>query len=274
MSSVDAPDGGRLARVIENAPVLVDELDRRKAAMSPGDQQAEMAFWEAASKLGVWYVVNRGTRDDPRPSGFDVPGTGKLLGVYSTPGRAGAVAGAGGTFLGVPTPQALDWLASFGQQGVTGIVMDHPGPWIPLATLGYLERWLPAGQVAVTTGPVVAAPEAQAAMDSYLARPDDAAYAEVLRRLAGESLLVVIDPHGDGQSPTHIVNHRDERVVLAFTDSTRLTRMYDGKAVDVVQRPGSELLRLAAAEYDAVVVDPQHPSSFAANPAWIRDVLG
>lgn len=271
---MDAPDPGRLPRVIENAPVLVEELDRRKAAMSPGDQQAEMAFWEAASKLGIWYVVNRGTQDDPRPSGFEVPGTGKLLGVYSTPERAGEVAGTGGTFLGVPTPQALDWLASFAAQGVAGIVMDHPGPWIPLATLGYLKRWLPAGQAAVTTGPVVTAPAAQAAMDSYVAQPDDAAYAEVLRLLAGESLLVVTDPRGDGQAPTHIVNHRDERVVLAFTDATRLAAMYGGKAVDVRQRRGSELLRLVAAEYDAVVVDPQHPSSFAANPAWIRDVLG
>lgn len=271
---MDAPDGGRLPRVIENAPVLVEELDRRKAAMSPGDQRAEMAFWEAASKLGIWYVVNRGTRDDPRPSGFEVPGTGKLLGVYSTRERAGEVAGTGSTFLGVQTPQALDWLASFAEHGVTGIVMDHPGPWIPLATLGYLERWLPAGQSALTTEPIVAAPAAQAAMDSYLARPDDAAYAEVLRRLAGESLLVVSDPQGDGRAPTHIVNHRDERVVLAFTDSARLTALYAGKAVDVRRCPGSELLQLVAAEYDAVVVDPQHPSSFAANPAWIRDVLG
>lgn len=37
----------------QNAPVLIEELDRRKAAMSPGDQQAEMAFWQAACQLAA-----------------------------------------------------------------------------------------------------------------------------------------------------------------------------------------------------------------------------
>lgn len=257
----------------QNAPVLIDELDRRKEAMAPGDQPSEMAFWEAASKLGLWFVVNRGTQDAPQPAGFEVPGAGRLLGVYSTLERAGAVAGETGQVLGVPMPQALDWLASFADHGVTGIVMDHPGPWIPLPNLSYLKRWLPpAGHVVLTTQPIVAAPAAQAAMDAYVASPSDEAYEQVLRTLAGENLLVVLDP-ADSSKPTHIVNHRDERVTLAFTDSTRVNLMFGGKAVDVQERSGADVLRLAASDYDVLIVDVQHPAAFAATPEWIREAL-
>lgn len=262
--------------MIENAPVLVEELDRRNAtlAASPGDREAEMAFWQAATRLGIWYVVNRGTPEDPRPSGFTQPGIGNLLGVYSTRDRAGAVAGPGSTFLGVPMPQALRWLASFGEQGVAGIVMDHPGPWLPLANLSYLERWVPAAQAAVTSQPVTVAPEVQAAAEAYVAAQSDPAYAEVVRRIAGGDLLVVIDPQGDGTAPTSIVNHRGERILLAFTDSTRLASFYDGKAVEMQRRPGADLLRSVGRGYDVLILDAQHPASFAATPGSIRDALG
>ncbi|GAA4811475.1 SseB family protein [Nocardioides caeni] len=265
-----------MGRVIENAPVLVEELDRRNAALAaaPGDRDAEMAFWQAAAQLGIWYVVNRGTPEAPQPSGFAQPGIGNLLGVYSTRERAGAVAGPGSTFLGVPMPQALDWLASFGQHGVAGIVMDHPGPWLPLGNLSFLKRWAPAAQAAVSSQPVVASPEVQAATDAYVATKDDRAYDEVVRRIAGGDLLVVLDPQGDGTTPTSIVNHRDERLLLAFTDSTRLGAFYDGKAVQVQQRAGADLLRLVGQDFDVLILDPQHPSSFAATPDSIRNVLG
>lgn len=262
--------------MIENAPVLVEELDRRKAtlAAAPGDREAEMAFWQAAAQLGVWYVVNRGTQEAPQPSGFTQPGVGNLLGVYSTRERVGAVAGPGSTFFGVPMPQALDWLASFGAHGVAGIVMDHPGPYLPLGGLSYLQRWVPSAQAAVTTGPVAPAPEVQAAADAYVAAQDDRSYDEVVRRIAGGDLLVVLDPAGDGTTPTSIVNHREERLLLAFTDSTRLGAFYDGKAVQVQQRPGADLLRLVGQQFDVLILDPQHPSSFAATPESIAGALG
>lgn len=262
--------------VIENAPVLIEELDRRKAAIgaAPGDPETERAFWQAAAQLGVWYVVNRGTPEAPRPSGFTQPGIGNLLGIYSTPARAGAVAGPGSTFVGVPMPQALRWLASFGEHGVAGVVMDHPGPWLPLATLAYLERWVPAAQTAVSSGPLVAAPEVQAAADAYVAAQDDRTYAEVVRRIAEGDLLVVIDPQGDGSTPTSIVNHRQERLLLAFTDSTRLGAFYDGKAVTAQHRPGADLLGLVGERFDVLILDPQHPASFAATPDSIRAALG
>lgn len=249
--------------VTENAPALVEELDRRKAAMAaaPGDADVERAFWQAAAQLRVWYLVNRGTTDAPLPSGFTQPGIGDLLGVYSTPQRAGAVAGPGSTFLGVPMPEALRWLASFGEQGVAGVVMDHPGPWLGLGTLAYLERWVPAAAV-------------QDATDAYVAGPDDHTYAEVVRRIAGGELFVVLDPQGDGTTPTSIVNHREERLLLAFTDPARLTAFYDGKAVTAQQRAGADLLRLVGDGFDVLVLDPQHPASFAATPESIRAALG
>lgn len=261
--------------MIENAPVLIEELDRRNAALAaaPGDRDAEMAFWQAAAQLGIWYVVNRGTQDDPRPSGFAPPGIGNLLGVYSTPARAGAVAGTD-TVLGVPMPQALGWLGSFGTQGVAGVVMDHPGPWLPLGNLSYLERWAPAAQSAVTTGPVVAAPDVQAATQAYVAAQDDPSYAEVVRRINSGQLLVVIDPQGDGATPTSIVNQRNERLLLAFTDSARLASFYAGKAVQTHQRAGADLLRMVGQQFDVLILDPQHPTSFAATPDSIRSALG
>ncbi|NHA01701.1 SseB family protein [Nocardioides sp. W3-2-3] len=209
----------------------------------------------------MWYLVNRGTPDAPLPSGFAQPGIGNLLGVYSTPERAGAVAGPGSTFLGMPMPEALGWLASFGEQGVAGVVMDHPGPWLALGTLSYLERWVPAGGV-------------QDATDAYLAAPDDGTYAEVVRQIAGSRLFVVLDPQGDGSTPTSIVNHRDERLLLAFSDAARLTAFYDGKAVTAQQRAGADLLRLVGGGFDVLILDPQHPASFAATPESIRAALG
>lgn len=260
--------------MIENAPVLVQELDRRNAAITPGDVNTEMAFWEQACQLGVWYVVNRGTQEQPLPSGYEIPEIGKVLGVYSTPARAGQAAGEGGTFVGVPMPGALDWLASYGSQGVAGVVMDHPGPWIPLPNLSYLKRWVPAeGYAAVTAQVHVAAPGAQAAMDAYVDRPSDEGYEDVVRELAAENLLVILDPSGDG-SLSHIVNQRDERVLLGFTDTARVDALLSGKAADIQERPGAEVLGLVGSSYDVLIVDPQHPASFAATPDWIRDTLG
>jgi hypothetical protein len=267
---------GTVVRMTDNAPVLIEELDRRNDARraAPGDQAAEMALWEAAARLGLWFVVNNGTTEEPRPTGLQLEGVGSLIAVYSNQARAQAAAGEG-TVLGVPMPAALDWLASYAQRGVSGIVLDHPGigAWIPLANLSYLKRWVPAGQALITTKVVTDAPDVQPAMDAYRAEQNDDTYTHVLRLLLTADLLVVVDPGGDGTAPTHNRNGRGERVALAFTDSTRLAAFYEGKAVDVQQRPAAGVLALVAEQYDVLVIDPQHPSSFAATPEWIRGVL-
>lgn len=261
----------------DNAPVMLEELARRSEARraAPGDQAAEMALWEAASRLGLWFFVNRGTAEQPLPLVLQVDGAGTLACVYSCQARAQEAAGDSGSTFAVPMPAALDWLASFADRGVTGIVLDHPGigAWIPLGNLSYLRRWVPAAQTVITSEVIVAAPEAQSAMDAYLAAQDDEHYEEVLRQVIAAELLIVIDPAGDGTTPSYISNGRGERVVLAFTDSTRLTAVLGGKAIDVQQRPGADVLRLVADEYDVLIIDPQHPSQFAATPEWIRGAL-
>ncbi|WP_147918988.1 SseB family protein [Ruania zhangjianzhongii] len=261
--------------MIENAPALVHELDRRKAALaaSPGDTTTEMAVWESAAQLGLWHVVNRGTKEDPRPSGFDIDGVGRLIGVYSTRERAGAVAGEDGTVLAVPMPQALDWLGSFVEQGVAGIVLDHPGPWTPLPNLPFFKKWVPQAQTAVGSGPIVLAPQVEAAADAYAADKSDQNYAAVVRQVAADKLFVVLDPQGDGSTPTSIVNGRGERIGLAFTDSSRVETLYAGKAVQVTERTGADLLRMVGEQFDVLILDPQYPSSFAATPEWITKVL-
>lgn len=262
--------------MIDNAPAMVEELDRRSEARNaaPGDQAAEMALWEAASRLGHWYVVNRGTSEKPLPTGMQLDGVGTLINVYSCLARAQAAAG-DGTIAGIPVPTALDWLATYAAQGVNGIALDHPGigAWIPLANLSYLKRWVPASQTVFTTDVVTAAPDVQQAMDAYLTAQDDEHYDNVLRLLVEAHLLVVVDPDSESGAPTHIRNGRGERVVLAFTDSARLATIYGGKSVAVQQRPAAEVLALVAKEYDVLVIDAQHPSSFAATPEWIRGVL-
>ncbi|KRA38462.1 MULTISPECIES: SseB family protein [unclassified Nocardioides] len=120
---------------------------------------------------------------------------------------------------------------------------------------------------------MTAAPDVQPAMDAYQAAQGDETYDNVLRLLVKADLLVVIDPDGDGNAPTHIRNGRGERVALAFTDSTRLVAFYEGRAVDVQQRPAADVLALVAKEYDVLIIDAQHPSSFATTPEWIRGVL-
>lgn len=240
---------------------------------APGVSEAEMAVWESAAQLSFWHVVNRGTPDDPRPSGFEIDGTGRLLGVYSTRDRAAAVAGEGGAVLAVPMPQALDWLASFAEHGVAGVVLDHPGPWTPLPNLRFFKRWVPQSQSAVSSAPIVLAPQVQAATAAYAANQNDQTYAAVVREIAAVDLFVVLDPQGDGTTPTSIVNGRGERVVMAFTDSERVNAIYGGKAVQVQPRAGGEILALVGEQFDVLVLDPQHASSFAATPEWIRKAL-
>lgn len=261
----------------DNAPYLVQELDRLSAARdsAPGDQAAEMALWEQAAKLGLWFIVNRGTAEQPQPMVLQPPGLGLLAAVFSCRERAVAQAG-GGEVLGVPMPAALDWLASFGERGVTGVVLDQNtiGAWIPLANLGYLKRWVPAeGHAVIGSAPAPIAPEVREALDAYAERDDDESYDDVLRHLASSELLVVMDPSGNGH-PTHIPNGRGDRTVLAFTGLDRLQALYGGRQVDVRKADGATILALVCSEYDALGIDAQHPSQYVATPDRILTVLG
>ncbi|GAA2578922.1 SseB family protein [Microbacterium binotii] len=250
---------------------LVRELDLRKETFgaAAGNAEAEMAVWEAASKLPDWFIVNRGTPEEPMPGGFQFDGVGTLIGVYSTAERAADVGGMEATLLAVPLPQALDWLASFAQNGVAGIVLDSPGPWTSLSNLRFFRQWIPAERD--STAAVVIAPRVQAAADAYTAAQKDETYAAVVREIANAELFVVLDPAGDGSTPASIVNGRGERILLAFTDSERVDAIYAGKEITVVPRSGREILRLIGGAFDVLVLDPQHPSSFALTPEWIGD---
>ena len=126
----------------------------------------------------------------------------------------------------------------------------------------------------MSSGPIVLAPEVQAATDAYVADKNDQNYAAVVRQIAADQLLVVFDPQDDGSTLTSIVNGRGERIGLAFTDSSRVETLYAGKAVQVAERAGADLLRMVGEQFDVLVVDPQHPSSFAATPEWITNALG
>lgn len=250
---------------------LVRELDLRKEAYrtATGNTHAEMAVWEAAAKLPDWFLVNRGTAEQPMPGGFEFDGVGKLIGVYSTAERAAEVGGAQATLLAVALPQALDWLASFAQNDIAGIVLDSPGPWTSLSNLRFFRQWIPE-QREVSDAVVIAA-RVQAAADAYTADQNDETYATVVREIADARLFVVRDPHGDGVAPAAVVNGRGERILLAFTDTERVDAIYATKEVTVTPRAGREILRLIGDTFDVLVLDPQHPSSFAVTPEWIGD---
>ncbi|UIN31981.1 SseB family protein [Microbacterium binotii] len=252
---------------------LVRELDLRKAAFrsAAGNTEAEMAVWEAAAKLPDWFIVNRGTPEKPMPGGFSFDEVGTLIGVYSTAERAVEAAGADATLVAAPLPEALDWLASFAQSGVAGIVLDSPGPWTSLSNLRFFRQWIPQEREAADA--VVIAPRVQAAADAYMAGQNDETYGAVVREIANAELFVVLDPAGDGSTPASIVNGRGERILLAFTDSERVDAIYAGKEITVVPRSGREVLRLIGDAFDVLVVDPQHPSSIALTPEWIGDEL-
>ncbi|WP_307324916.1 SseB family protein [Microbacterium sp. SORGH_AS_0862] len=216
-------------------------------------------------------MVHRQPWDARRPDacGFQFDGVGTLIGVYSTAERAAEAAGTDTTLLAVPLLQALDWLASFAQAGVAGIVLDSPGPWTSLANQRLFQQWIP--QRRDSPDAIVIAPRVQAVADACTAAQDDATYAAVVREIADAELFVVLDPTGDGARPASIVNGRGERVLLAFTDSERVDAIYAGKEITVVPRSGREILRLLGGAFDVLVLDPQHPSSFALTPERIGD---
>ncbi len=127
------------------------ELDRLNAAShaDPQDIDAQIALWTAVCRLEEWFFVNRGTAEAPRPYGLAAE-AGMTLCLYSSPERAQAGARANGLvaddepapLFRIPLPQALDWVLSLREAGVSAVVLDYPevGAWTPVGNLASLRR--------------------------------------------------------------------------------------------------------------------------------------
>ena len=137
----------------DNDPAAVAELDRLDEAVRAapaGDTTAQIALWRQATRLDTWFFIARGPEDRPRPYAVGAA-QGPMVCLYSSADRAreAAVAlgvvgeGAGVPLLGVPVPDAIDYVASFGAAGVVGVTLDNPriGHHVPLANLGLLMAW-------------------------------------------------------------------------------------------------------------------------------------
>ncbi|GAA3670103.1 hypothetical protein [Microbacterium marinilacus] len=133
-------------------PRLLAELDRLDAERTAApSQDAEIAFWKAAAKLGTWFFVNRGTDESPRPYALQLDGVGPVVSAYSSAGRAREAAvelglvgdGDAVPLFALPMPGALDWVSSLSAAGVGGVAINHPriGAWIPLPNLAILKSW-------------------------------------------------------------------------------------------------------------------------------------
>ncbi|MBN0039955.1 hypothetical protein JN535_07170 [Cellulosimicrobium cellulans] len=136
-----------------NDPAAVAELDRLDEAVRAapaGDTTAQIALWRQTTRLKTWFFIARGPEDRPRP--YAVGATqGPMVCLYSSADRAREAAVALGVaadgvavpLLGVPLPDAIDYVASFGAAGVVGVTLDHPriGHHVPLANLGLLRAW-------------------------------------------------------------------------------------------------------------------------------------
>jgi hypothetical protein len=133
---------------LDNAPVLVTELDRIHAASGEAGQDGQIAVWQAASRLGLWFFVNRGTPDSPTPYAVQPPGMGPVICIYSCRHRAREAATQLGqdasVVLPLPTPRAIDYLESLAPHGVAGVVLDKEniGIWSPLGNLSRMREWL------------------------------------------------------------------------------------------------------------------------------------
>ena len=133
---------------LDNAPVLVAELDRLHADASGAGIDGEIAVWKAATRLGVWFFINRGTDDAVVPYAVQPPGMAPVVCVYSCRERAAAAASALGqgenVVFGLLTPKALEYALALGERGAGGIVLDHPriGLWTPMANVPRFGAWL------------------------------------------------------------------------------------------------------------------------------------
>lgn len=132
------------------SPEVLAELARlnEAASVDPNNMEPMIALWKAVARLDYWVFVNRGTPESPIPymvSGQDGP----IMCIYSNAKQAQSAAHANGVIptdepvplFGVPLPEALDWAMSFGEYGVTGVVIDYPylGAWSPLPNLQHLK---------------------------------------------------------------------------------------------------------------------------------------
>ncbi|MEV0675381.1 hypothetical protein AB0I60_02545 [Actinosynnema sp. NPDC050436] len=135
----------------DNTPEAVAEIDRLDAAVRAapaGDLAAQIALWRQTTALERWFFLARGSADQPRPYAVAAE-QGPMICLYSSAARAGEAARTLGLadaapLFSVPTPAAIDYVASFSAAGVFGVTLDHPrlGHHIPLANLALLKGWV------------------------------------------------------------------------------------------------------------------------------------
>lgn len=141
----------------DNDPAAVAELDRLDEAVRAapaGDTTAQIALWRQATRLETWFFIARGPADRPRPYAVGAA-QGPMVCLYSSADRAKDAARALDLvaaddetvpLLGVPVPDAIDYVASFGGAGVVGVTLDYPriGHHVPIGNLGLLKAWAAA----------------------------------------------------------------------------------------------------------------------------------
>ena len=116
---------------------------------SPASSSATPAYDEAAVRAGLADAF-AGTNPTRRERTAGDCFADELM-ASATPEQleeGGLVAddGAAVPLFGVPVPDAIDYVASFGAAGVVGVTLDHPriGHHVPLANLGLLSAWAAA----------------------------------------------------------------------------------------------------------------------------------
>lgn len=110
---------------------------------TPDSFAAMDRLWRAVYGLSHWAFVARGTDEAPTPFVGELA-AGPMVFAFTTVGRAhdGALSAgldeeAASRVLAVPLPGAIEWLASFADSGVRGVVFDLPrfGYFAPLQNL-------------------------------------------------------------------------------------------------------------------------------------------
>lgn len=110
---------------------------------APDSFAAMDGLWRAVYALPSWAFIARGTDDAPTPFVGELD-AGPMVFAFTTLGRAREGALSAGLddddaskVLSVPLPGAIEWLASFAESGVRGVVFDLPrfGYFAPLQNL-------------------------------------------------------------------------------------------------------------------------------------------
>lgn len=115
-----------------------------------GSEERQSALWREVFGLDTWFFIPRGNLEMPNPLALEFA-EGPAVLAFTTTDRARAAGQAIGLpeeenqhVLGVPMPNAIDWLAGFAASGVQAAVFDYPsqGYTCQLANLMPIREWL------------------------------------------------------------------------------------------------------------------------------------